>query len=97
MRGFFSIEILLILFLLPFFTYLFESYRLPLVRETEVLTQDAAQLLMNGHSIYDFPTNNLVVWLDDVSTGTCTYQFKYCTQRYFEGGEHTICLAECLH
>jgi hypothetical protein len=91
-KGFFSIELLFVAFLLPYWFYLFESPKIPLLRETETYTQDAAQLYMYGFE----PNGTFRIWLDGVSTKDCEYVFKYCTFRYFNGGEHRICAAECL-
>ncbi len=70
-------------------------------RETEVYTQDLAQMLMYGKTMEEIPTTKRMVWIDDIKISECEYEynnynFKYCTLRFYEGGEHRICSAECL-
>ena len=96
MRGFFSVEVLFILFLLPNLFFILETEPLSLVRETEVYTQDVAQMLTYGHSVGEIPDSNFIIWVDGVPTRNCQYNFRYCTQRFYDGGEHRICAAECL-
>lgn len=96
MKGFFSIELLLIIFLLPFIIYLMEGGTLILFRETEVYTQDIAQMLMYNQNIEDMPIINTAIWIDEIQISECNYNFKYCTHRFYGGGEHKICSAECL-
>ncbi len=92
MRGFFALELLLVALLLPYWLYLFDVSPPPVLREVEVYAQDAAQLAMYGYR----PNGTLAVWVDGVPSRACAYRFRYCTWRYFEGGEHQICAAECL-
>ena len=93
MRGFFSVELLLLYFLLPYLLYILEAEPVPLLRETEVYAQDAAQVVMYGFE----PNGTLAVWVDGHPLSPeCNYRFRYCTFRYYRGGEHQICAAECL-
>lgn len=94
MRGFFTVELLLVLFLLPCVLFLIDADPPPVLRETSILAQDAAQMLMYGHSIHELPGETRF-WLDGNTTSDCPYRFRYCTHRIFEGGEHRICAAEC--
>lgn len=96
MRGFFSLELLLIFYLLPYLFYLSEPPPVPLTRETGAYAQDAAQLLMYGHEPSELPVGEVSVWVDGLATADCNYHFRYCTSRYYDGGEHRVCAAECL-
>ena len=96
MRGFFPIEILLVIFLLPYLFYVMESEPVPVLRETEVYAQDVAQMLMYGHSPQELPAGSFAIWVDGEEFHKCPYRFRYCTNRVFGGGEHRICVAECL-
>jgi hypothetical protein len=96
MRGFFSLEMLFIFFLMPYLFFILETEPVPILRETEVYAQDAAQMLVYGHHAQDIPTGDFAIWLDGVPTRECNYRFRYCTRRFYEGGEHEICAAECL-
>jgi len=71
--------------------------KLPILyRETEVYTQDLAQMLMYGKTIEEIPTTYRMIWVDNNEFSECEYNFKYCTKRFYDGGEHKICSAECL-
>ncbi|MBR9681002.1 MAG: hypothetical protein GOU98_04235 [Candidatus Altiarchaeota archaeon] len=90
MKGFFSIELLFLYFLLPNLLYLVQPEKLVLTREIEVYTQDAAQVLLYGYT----PTGTHSIWVD--LEPDCDFEFMYCTKRFI-GGETRICAAECLH
>jgi hypothetical protein len=95
-KGFFSIELLFIFFLFPCLFYVLEVEPPPILRETEVYTQDVAQMLTYGHSPEELPKSSFAVWVDGQPVIECPYKFRYCTRRFYEGGEHRICAAECL-
>ena len=84
------------IFLLPQLLYILDTDMPPFLRETEVLAQDAAQMLMYGHTPQEIPLSSMRMWVDSSEFGSCLYKFRYCTVRYYNGGEHRICVAECL-
>lgn len=96
MKGFFSLEILLILYLLTYLFYISEPPPVPLLRETGAYAQDAAQVLLYGHGPEELPTGSFAIWVDGRQLGGCDYSFRYCTTRHYDGGEHRVCAAECL-
>lgn len=89
-------EMLLVLFLIPYLIYVSEPPELVMVRETEVYAQDVSQMLMYEYSPEDIPVAGFSVWVDDTWFFPCDYRFRYCTRRYYDGGDHKICAAECL-
>ena len=95
MKGYFAIEALFVLFLLPYIGYLASTPPIILPRETAELCHDIAQLYSYGLSPPAVP--NHALWIDGESIYYCNYTFKYCTLRYIPsaGREVRICLAEC--
>ena len=96
MKGFFSIEILLVVFLLSYFFFIVDFQTPKVLRETEIYTQDLAQILMYGFSTEDIPISVFTYWVDNTQYNECEFDFRYCTSRFFEGREHRICAAACL-
>ena len=96
MRGFFSIEILLVVFLFSYFFFITDFRPPRVLRETEVYTQDLAQMLMYGFSPSQLPVSDFTYWVDDNQYNECAFDFRYCTHRFFEEEEHRICAAACL-
>ena len=93
MRGYFAIEALFVLFLIPYLLYLTkDQFFLP--RETIEITNDLAQIVSYG---FEPPnTTKFMFWVGNVSYGSCSYRFRYCTKRYVpRRGELRICAAEC--
>lgn len=83
-------------FLLPHLFYLVEEENPPILRETEVYAQDVAQMMLYGHIPSELPHSDFAIWLDERQIHSCPYRFRYCTERFYKGGEHKICAAECL-
>ena len=88
-------ELLLIVYLLPYLIYLLDSQPPIMLRENEVITQDIAQLLTYGFEVEEIPLKGRTVWIDGEKFYPCEYEFKYCTKRKLEE-EVRICSAECL-
>jgi hypothetical protein len=95
-KGFFSIELLLVSFLLPYLIFLGGEEKFRLLRETEVIAQDVAEIMLKGFSASELPQDDIRIWIDGTAFNDCEYDFRYCTQRYYSGGEHRICAAVCL-
>jgi hypothetical protein len=95
-KGFFSVELLLVSFLVPYLIFLGGTDEFRVLRETEVLAQDVAEAMVAGVSVNEIQLDNLRVWIDGAELGNCEYNFRYCTLRYYDGGEHSVCAAVCL-
>jgi hypothetical protein len=95
-KGFFSVELLLVSFLVPYLIFLGDAEEFRVLREAEVLAQDVAEAMVSGIPVNEIPTSSIRVWIDGTEFNSCEYDFRYCTLRYYGGGEHKICAAVCL-
>jgi len=91
-RGFFAIEALFVLFLIPYLFYLLEPKKIILPRETAEICNDIAQIYSYNLSVPYIP--GYTFWIDGRQYYLCNYEFRYCTKR-FVGKEVTVCAAAC--
>mgnify|MGYP007013855769 CR=1 FL=1 len=98
MKGFFSLELFLVLLLVPYLLYLTQLPELLLPRETIEIAQDFAQAVYYGFSPEEmnFLEGKFTVWVNGTQYFACNYSFRYCTFRIKDQEEVQICLAECL-
>ena len=97
MKGFWTLEAIFVVFLLPLLMFVVSTESLIIPRETAELTHDLAQLYMYGHHPAGLPEldGKYTVWINGDQLFSCNYVFKYCTERLVKGEVVSICAAAC--
>ena len=98
MRGFWALEAVFVLLLLPQLFFLTSTGPELLPRETAEITHVIAQLLVAGHPPGEIEglEGKFTVWINGTQFYPCPYIFRYCTSRRLpDHQEVNICAAAC--
>jgi len=97
MKGFWTLEVIFVVFLLPLLMFVASTEPPTIPRETAEFVQDIAQLFMYGHSPSELPDlqGRYTVWIGGEQFFPCDYVFRYCTERLVDRKEVRICAAAC--